>query len=304
MKQCIKCGEPLKDDAVFCTKCGANQQVENNCPKCGAKLKAGANFCPKCGTKIEASAENPSFKHNAQANDSDQSNRSLKIIIAILIAIIVVGTISGVYYHKTSQNNTNEPIVTSSSSEIISSDTSSSSEEPKQIETKPVAKDNLTQAREILESKNFEFGIKAVSNITDDGFLAYTSTEGRAFIVYDKIDDVITIIKFDKILLNIKNGRSEDYILLTLYKERDTATRDSRMGYWQDDGKHIFSVWSGYKIDGNGNVIPGMLTSAEGKNPSHYQSYLNEPQNVNIVNIALTHADSLRQDMQARNIQY
>lgn len=299
-RKCINCGEPLKDDAVFCTKCGAKQPVEKKCPNCGAPIKAGMLFCAKQDFNENELRDIPKMTSN-NGNSSNQNN-SLKIIIGVLIAIIVIGAGGGFYYYKITQNNATVA-ESSSSSEVVSSDTANSSEKQQPAETKPEVKDNLAQARDILESKNFGFGIKAVSNITDDGFLAYSTDEGVAFIAYDKKDDVITPINFDKKLLNIANGKKEDSIILTLYKSNDTASKDSKLGYWEGE-KHIFSVFSDYTVDGSGNVVPGMLTSGAGRNPSHFQSYLQEQENVNIVNLALTHADSLRQDMQARNIQY
>ena len=274
------------------------------CGKCGAKLEDNEEFCHKCGAKQDFNENElrdiPKMTLNHK--NSSNENNSLKIIIGVLIAIIVIGAGGGFYYYKTTQNNATVA-ESSSPSEVISSDTANSSEKQQPAETKPEVKDNLAQARDILESKNFGFGIIAVSNITDDGFLAYTTDEGVAFIAYDKKDDVITPIKFDKKLLNIANGKKDDYIILTLYKSNDTANKDNNLGYWQAE-KHIFPVFAAYKVDSNGNIEPGMLTSGRGENPRHLQEYLQEQENVNIVNLALTHADSLRQDMQARNIQY
>ena len=125
--------------------------------------------------------------------------------------------------------------------------------------------------------------------------------KGLAFIVYDKKDDVVAMMEFKKELLDLRNNPLRTHIILTLHIKGDQASKDSNMGYWSGD-THSFSVFSVYEFDSNGNVVPGMLTSAQGKNPSHYQGYLQEQQNVNIINIALTHADSLAKDINDRGV--
>lgn len=57
MKECIKCGKELADDAAFCNACGAKQTQEpKTCSNCGAPIDEGTTFCSKCGTK---QGENP-----------------------------------------------------------------------------------------------------------------------------------------------------------------------------------------------------------------------------------------------------
>lgn len=77
-KVCANCGAVLKDDAAFCTACGAKYEppvvatvepgvqetpaqtgtpvveepAANKCPNCGADLLDGAAFCVKCGTRV------------------------------------------------------------------------------------------------------------------------------------------------------------------------------------------------------------------------------------------------------------
>ena len=55
MKQCIKCGRELTDNARFCNACGAKQvQEPKKCFKCGADLVEGSAFCSKCGTRQDS----------------------------------------------------------------------------------------------------------------------------------------------------------------------------------------------------------------------------------------------------------
>lgn len=52
-KKCVKCGAPMRDNAVCCTKCGAyNERPANTntvCPCCGAFVNSDMMFCPECG---------------------------------------------------------------------------------------------------------------------------------------------------------------------------------------------------------------------------------------------------------------
>lgn len=65
-KQCIGCGTEMEKNQIFCSKCGAkneiapaaaaqepaNQAAAVICPACGATLAAGAVFCTNCGAKV------------------------------------------------------------------------------------------------------------------------------------------------------------------------------------------------------------------------------------------------------------
>jgi hypothetical protein len=49
-KLCESCGRALKEDAKFCTACGAPQKdTERKCQSCGSTLAANAKFCYACG---------------------------------------------------------------------------------------------------------------------------------------------------------------------------------------------------------------------------------------------------------------
>ena len=53
MKTCVKCGQELTDNALFCHTCGEKQVSENKkCSNCGTPIEWGV-FCPNCGTKNE-----------------------------------------------------------------------------------------------------------------------------------------------------------------------------------------------------------------------------------------------------------
>jgi DNA replicative helicase MCM subunit Mcm2 (Cdc46/Mcm family) len=69
VKQCAGCGAEMERNQVFCSKCGARNEVPapaageetppaqqpaaSFCPSCGSALESGAAFCPNCGSKVE-----------------------------------------------------------------------------------------------------------------------------------------------------------------------------------------------------------------------------------------------------------
>lgn len=58
------CGKILRDDALFCTECGAKQSFHGvKCPKCGSEVKKDALFCTACGTQL-----NEEIEENLQEN--------------------------------------------------------------------------------------------------------------------------------------------------------------------------------------------------------------------------------------------
>ncbi|MCB6201073.1 PrsW family glutamic-type intramembrane protease [Extibacter muris] len=57
-KICSACGNILKDNALFCSKCG-NKYIDKSttilkCSNCGLPININAKFCPNCGQKHES----------------------------------------------------------------------------------------------------------------------------------------------------------------------------------------------------------------------------------------------------------
>lgn len=52
---CKNCGNELKENALFCGKCGTKVEKPKKrfCFKCGNELKENASFCGRCGTKVK-----------------------------------------------------------------------------------------------------------------------------------------------------------------------------------------------------------------------------------------------------------
>ncbi len=55
---CVRCGQPVRAGAKFCTACGqpavaaSAPQPVNTCPRCGQPLRPGAKFCAHCGARF------------------------------------------------------------------------------------------------------------------------------------------------------------------------------------------------------------------------------------------------------------
>ena len=58
------------------------------------------------------------------------------------------------------------------------------------------------KANDILKNKNTNYKVSAVSTIDDNGFFGLMTGKGLRFIIYDKKDDMIATIPFDKELLS------------------------------------------------------------------------------------------------------
>lgn len=55
MKACKKCGALIPEDSVFCVSCGCKVDTSvavKICPKCGNNLEEGTTFCENCGTNV------------------------------------------------------------------------------------------------------------------------------------------------------------------------------------------------------------------------------------------------------------
>lgn len=62
------------------------------CNSCGTNLEAGARFCPKCGAAVPMPAAIPVTAPSAPAAPP-QGNDSLKIILIVVAAIVVLGVL-------------------------------------------------------------------------------------------------------------------------------------------------------------------------------------------------------------------
>ncbi len=50
---CPECKSPIQVDAKFCSQCGHQQVVFDQCRHCGKNLTTSAKFCPRCGQAVD-----------------------------------------------------------------------------------------------------------------------------------------------------------------------------------------------------------------------------------------------------------
>ncbi|MBQ0017331.1 MAG: zinc-ribbon domain-containing protein, partial [Clostridiales bacterium] len=52
MKKCSVCGNEMKDDMLYCSKCGSCQDGKLHCENCGSEVKEDDSFCSVCGEPV------------------------------------------------------------------------------------------------------------------------------------------------------------------------------------------------------------------------------------------------------------
>lgn len=81
---CLKCGEKLTKDQLFCTTCGTKKEL---CDYCGAKIKEGQKFCSECGKKLKV--------ENKAVNNAPNINKPIVFaILGVIIFALLCGRIA------------------------------------------------------------------------------------------------------------------------------------------------------------------------------------------------------------------
>lgn len=170
--------------------------------------------------------------------------------------------------------------------------------------------DNIIAANNLLAKHYYSFPIVAVSKVDDDGFLALSMGEKyTGYIIYDKKTGTIASIDFISEILNLRanpvifsDKKHYNPIRFTLNVLNTTqGDTDSKLGEWQYS-THKIPIYAIFDVDENDNIIPQKFMTGEGLKPKKFGKSLTELRNINLVNIVLTHSDSLKQDIKQRNI--
>ena len=268
------------------------------CFKCGTPVNDGEKFCPKCGTNLGISTS-PQIQPNTNSNNinnNNSGNNKMKIIIAIaIVVVIIVGSGLGYFLYQKHEKDTQINTNTNTLVETAKA-TDDTYQQQKQDE------ENLKKANDILKNKNNNYKVSAVSTIDDNGFFGLMTGKGLRFIIYDKKDDMIATIPFDKELLNPKKYANTDRALyFNMNVEYDNVnSKDKKAGYWSGSTHTIpIEIYSEKK---DGVLSPLGIMTYYGNNKVKYDEYLYEMQNVNLANLVILHGDSLRVDITNRNI--
>lgn len=272
------------------------------CFKCGTLVNDGEKFCPKCGTNLGVSTSpqiQPNVNKNINSNNinnNNSDNNKMKIVIAIaIVVVIVVGSGLGYFlyqkHEKDTQINTNTNTLVKTAKA-----TDDTYQQQKQDD------ENLKKANDILKNKNTNYKVSAVSTIDDNGFFGLMTGKGLRFVIYDKKDDMIATIPFDKELLNPKKYANTDRALyFDMSVEYDNVnSKDKKAGYWSGS-THTIPIEI-YSEEKDGVLSPLGIMTYYGNNKGKYDEYLYEMQNVNLANLVILHGDGLRVDITNRNI--
>ena len=220
----------------------------------------------------------------------------MKIIIAIaIVVVIVVGSGLGYFLYQKHEKDTQVNTNTNTLVETAKA-TDDTYQQQKQDD------ENLKKANDILKNKNTNYKVSAVSTIDDNGFFGLMTGKGLRFIIYDKKDNMIATIPFDKELLNPKKYANTDRALyFDMSVEYDNVnSKDKKAGYWSGS-THIIPIEI-YSEEKDGVLSPLGIMTYYGNNKGKYDEYLYEMQNVNLANLVILHGDSLRVDITNRNI--
>ena len=272
------------------------------CFKCSTPVNDGEKFCPKCGTNLGVSTSpqiQPNVNKNTNSNNinnNNSNNNKMKLIIAIaIVVVIIVGSGIGYFLYQKHEKDTQVNTNTNTLVETAKA-TDDTYQQQKQDEK------NLKKANDILKNKNTNYKVSAVSTIDDNGFFGLMTGKGLRFIIYDKKDDMIATIPFDKELLNPKKYANTDRALyFDMSVEYDNVnSKDKKAGYWSGS-THTIPIEI-YSEEKDGVLSPLEIMTYYGNNKGKYDEYLYEMQNVNLANLVILHGDSLRVDITNRNI--
>ena len=260
------------------------------CFKCGTPVNDSEKFCLKCGTKLE---NPPKMQIQVNANNHDHK---MKIIIAIVIVVVIVVG-SGIVYFLYQKHEKDTQVTTNTNTLV---ETAKAIDDTYQQQKQD--DENLKKANDILKNKNTNYKVSAVSTIDDNGFFGLMTGKGLRFIIYDKKDDMIATIPFDKELLNPKKYANTDRALyFNMSVEYDNVnSKDKKAGYW-NGSTHTIPIEI-YSEEKDGVLSPLGIMTYYGNNKGKYDEYLYEMQNVNLANLVILHGDSLRVDITNRNI--
>lgn len=165
--------------------------------------------------------------------------------------------------------------------------------------------DNKIQ--EIFQTRNIKGEVLATSyGHNEKGFISILQRDGQyGFYILNSVDHQIAFVPFSQSLYHFyekkerKSYNPSFAFNITIFD--DKVDRDKNAGAWEKNN-HIIPVYIDFEIDAKGNIIPGMINTAESLNPSHYHDVLYEQKNVNTINLLLTEMKSLKANAGENNI--
>ncbi|WP_026759569.1 zinc ribbon domain-containing protein [Selenomonas ruminantium] len=288
---CKNCGNKLTEEMKFCNKCGTPIIQDKNSEQ--TIVPSAQSIHQKNAPQNPQSNENLNIKQNRQSNNK-HNDSGQTIIIGILALLVLLGG-GGYYFYKNKAPSQN--ISTNSTVKNDSSKNVQTSNEQKIEDNKESEHPSIKSTKKELEKYGFTCNIVATSyGHNQNGFLAVDKrNDGFHIMIVDsknkRVAEATPRMTLEK-FYSMKDKKNPDPIIIEFLIFSDTRGNDAEYGEWRGSN-HFFPIYALYKFDSNGNIIPGMLTSGKGANPSHFQGVLYEKRNVELTNLFLEEALTL-----------
>ena len=160
-------------------------------------------------------------------------------------------------------------------------------------------------AQKALESQGVACNISVTTYGHDsNGFLALDTSKGRRILLFDQQNGRVAEVQPRESFAWFAAQRSKSYQspwIVNFTILNDVRDNDSEFGTWYG-ANQFFPIYMRYSFNDDGTVKPGMLTSGNGSNPSHFQGYLKEPKIVDLANLLLTEALTFLEKAQAAGV--
>lgn len=243
--------------------------MSRNCNKCGAPLRDGAKFCKKCGQPVVDEVTNekeanqiPNHTQEAPViveKGKKGSGGCFPTILKAVIGIVILFFAAAALFGKSDDKST-------------------------KVEKTPDTAESALASFEItgkISSSTFSKG--------SDGFMA--NVDNKVYVVDLKNNQAARVENFSYILNDLRNqqnaGNSTGRIIPQFLIFNDKHGKDDDKGEWRNNN-HFLPVFVPIKVDGAGNIkSEGRMSSGKGAAPSHYQGFLEEQKNVDLVNLFL-----------------
>lgn len=286
------------------------------CMKCGASLEENVKFCKACGTPVGETERN--LVVNQAVNEVSPRERRVKQAkvpaiksqgssnwLIIVLALVIIGLCGGLgYYYYHFQQPQDTEIVAETENEKESGDSKTSGTEVAdkgKNEQTGKSTDSKNNSLEKATAEMMEYGIGGKLNFvsttyghSNDGFIAVTDSGLVA--VVDRKNHRAGMVSPRMNLKKFQAQVNEKYpqpMIMDCTFDNEVRGDDGTAGYWKGS-THFMSIYAQYNFDKDGNLIPGMLTTGRGENPSHFQEVLYETRNVDFANLFLTEAFSIK----------
>lgn len=274
------------------------------CKKCGTQIADEIEFCPKCGTPqnenikkeekvtpiTRETSSTPSTRMPATNNTSKSVPTYLIGVVAALVMVIGaffivfhgdVGEVKALFSKDVSTSEEAKP----TESDNKNNDTSKEKQEKSSNPQLQNAIDILAKAG-IKDVKSTSYGH------SEKGFLAQLGD--GSIVLYDKINNRVAKVSPSDVIKQIaeyKNS-SKKTIKMDLLINNDNRDADAENGSWSGNN-HLLPVTVEFNYE-NGTHKPYMIKSGKGSSPGSYDNYLYETKNVDLVNMVVEEASSLK----------